>query len=169
MEKMRVVRELSSLVHNLRSEAKQPLRQKMASVVIKGSKGIKSSKALVELLRNEVNVSVVKFDTPMGKNFLKSKVRGVTVGLDVKLTPELQKEGLLRELLRELQDARKKQGLVVGQKANLAYSTNDTELSKLIEDNQKEIASSGHFLKVEQVTIEGELLMGGKLQVKITI
>lgn len=169
LEKMQVVRNLSSLVHNLRSEAKQPLRQKMASAAIKGSKGIKSDKELVELLRDEVNVSAVKFDTPMNKNFLRSKAGGITVGLDTKLTPELEKEGLLRELLRELQDARKKRGLEVGQKAKLTYSTNDTALSKLIENNQKEISSAGHFLRIEQAIIKGEPLMGGRLQVKITI
>ncbi len=169
LEKMRVVRNLSSLVHNLRSEAKQPLRQKMAMVIIKGSKGIKSDKELVELLRDEVNVLAVKFDTPMGKAFLRSKTGSITVGLDTKLTPELEKEGLLRELLRELQDARKRQGLMVGQKAKLTYDTNDGLLSKLIEDNQKEIASSGHFLKVERAAIKGEPAMGGRLQVKITI
>ena len=74
----------------------------------------------------------------------------------------------MRELLRELQDARKKHGLMVGQKANLKYSTKDEVLSELIEVNKKEIASSGNFLKVERVTIKGEPVMGGKLEIKIT-
>ncbi len=168
LEKMMVVRSLASMVHNLRSEAKQPLRQKMASLVIKGSKGIKSDSNLVELLREEANVLAVKFDTPMGKNFLKDKVGVITVGLDTKLTPELEKEGLLRELLRELQDARKKHGLMVGQKAKLAYKTNDTSLANLIEDNQKGIISSSNFLEIKKVTTRGEPIMGGRLEVKIT-
>ena len=165
---MMVVRSLASMVHNLRSEAKQPLRQKIASLVIKGSKGIKSDSNLVELLREEANVLAVKFDTPMGKNFLKDKVGVITVGLDTKLTPELEKEGLLRELLRELQDARKKHGLMVGQKAKLAYKTNDTSLANLIEDNQKGIISSSNFLEIKKVTTRGEPIMGGRLEVKIT-
>ena len=168
LEKMQIIRNLSSSIHNLRSEAKQPLRQKMASVVIKGSKGVKTDKELVGLLREEVNVSEVKFDAPMNKYFLKTKAGNITIGLDQKLTPELEKEGLLRELLRELQDARKKHGLMVGQKANLKYSTKDEVLSELIEVNKKEIASSGNFLKVERVTIKGEPVMGGKLEIKIT-
>ena len=168
LEKMQIVRGLASLVHNLRSEAKQPLRQKMASVVIKGSKGIKSDKELVRLLKEEANVLAVNFDTPMRKGFVKSKIGSVTVGLDTNLTPELEKEGLLRELLRELQDARKEQGLAVGQKAKLTYDTQDAMLSKLMEENQKEIASIGHFLKVERGTVKGKSVMGGKLQVKIT-
>ena len=169
LEKMQVIRDLASLVHNLRSEVKQPLRQKMASIVVKGSKGIKSDKEFVELLKDEVNVLVVKFDISMDKGFVKSKVRDIAVGLDTKLTPELEKEGLLRELLRELQDARKEHGLVVGQKAKLTYDTQDLVLSALIEENQKEVASAGHFLKVERGTVKGNPVMGGRLQVKITV
>ncbi|MCR4260841.1 MAG: isoleucine--tRNA ligase [Candidatus Colwellbacteria bacterium] len=169
LERMQIIRNLSSLTHNLRSEAKQPLRQKMASVVIKGSKGIKTDKELISLLREEVNVLEVKFDTPINKNFLKTKMGEVTIGLDQKLTPALEKEGLLRELLRELQDARKKHGLMVGQKANLAYNTIDIALSELIETNKKEIASAGNFIKIERETIKGESVMGGRLEIKITV
>lgn len=168
LDKMVIVRNLSSMVHNLRSEAKQPLRQKMASLVIKGSKGIKSDKNLVELLREEANVLAVKFDTPMRKNFLKVKVDNITLGLDTKLTPELEREGLLRELLRELQDARKKHGLMVGQKANLAYRTEDATLVHLIENHKGEIAASGNFIEISQLNSGGEFIMGKRIEVKIT-
>ena len=167
LEKMQTIRELSSLTHNLRSEAKQPLRQKMASIVVKGSKGIKTDKKLIELLREEVNVSVVRFNASIGKNFLKSKAGSITVGLDTKLTLELEKEGLLRELLRELQDARKKHGLIVGQKAKLQYNTADPMLNKLIEDNKKEIGILGHFSDIEYGVAGGEPAMNGRLEIKI--
>ncbi len=168
LEKMELIRSFASAVHNLRAEAKQPLRQKMAKVVIKGSKGLKSSKELVELLREEVNVEQITFDTKMGKDFIKTKVGSVTVALDTKLTESLKREGLLRELLRQLQDVRKRQGLEVGQKAKLNYSTSDKQLTELIEENVDSIKEASHFSEVKEgASSEGIEVMDGRLKVTI--
>ena len=50
VEKMELIRSLASTVHNLRAEAKQPLRQKMASVVLKDVKGIKGNKEMLSAM-----------------------------------------------------------------------------------------------------------------------
>ncbi|MEX2054078.1 MAG: isoleucine--tRNA ligase [Candidatus Colwellbacteria bacterium] len=168
LEKMALIRDLSSAVHNLRAEAKQPVRQKMATVTITNSKGIKSTKELIDILREEVNVEEISFDKPMGKTFLKTKVGSITVGLDTKLTKGLIREGQLRELMRQLQDVRKKHDLNVGQKAKLTYDTSDKELSSLIEDNLENIKASGHFAQItKKASTGGEELMGGILKVNI--
>ncbi|MDP3953333.1 MAG: isoleucine--tRNA ligase [bacterium] len=168
LEKMNLIRNLASAVHNLRAEAKQPVRQKMASVAIKGSKGVKSNKELVEILREEVNVEKISFDTALGKSFLKTKMDSVTVGLDPELTEGLKREGQLRELMRQLQDIRKKQGLDVGQRARLTYSTSNKEVSALVEDNMEFIKTSGHFIQVEEgPTPGGDELLNGDLKVTI--
>ncbi|MBU2101696.1 isoleucine--tRNA ligase, partial [Patescibacteria group bacterium] len=79
LEKMATVRDLSSAVHTLRAEAKEPLRQKMATIILKNTKGLKTNKELVELLREEVNVEQVKFDTKASKDYISTKVGGSTI------------------------------------------------------------------------------------------
>ena len=169
LEKMDLVRNLASAVHNLRAEASQPLRQKMASVVLKDVKGLKTKKELVQQLQEEVNVQEVKFDTNLGKTFVSTKVDDVTVALDTKLTDELKEEGLLREVVRALQEARKKSGLNVGEKANLKYEAKDKGLAELIEKYSSYIQESSHFEKIEEDKVKsGTDLLDGKLTVKVS-
>jgi len=168
LQKMSLVRSLASAVHNLRAEAKQPLRQKMATVVLKGTKGLKSDKELVSLLQDEVNVENIAFDTSIKKGFLKTTVDGVMVALDPKLSEALKKEGLLRDLLRQLQDARKKDGLAVGQKVKLTYETTNKTLSVLIEESKEIIKDSSHFTDVIKGKVpKGVSLMGDDLKIKL--
>ena len=50
---------------------------------------------------------------------------GETVALDVTITPELRREGLAREVVRLVQDARKSDGLNVSDRIWLRWSTDD--------------------------------------------
>jgi isoleucyl-tRNA synthetase len=48
---------------------------------------------------------------------------GVTLALDLEITPDLRREGLARELIRAVQDARKAAGLAVADRIELAIET----------------------------------------------
>ncbi len=169
LEKMALVRTLSSAVHTLRAKAKQPLRQRLATVVLKDVQGLKENKELVELLRGETNVGTVVFYAKrLDKNFISTKADGATVYLDKTLTKELVAEGLLRELMRGLQDARKKAGLNVGQEVNLVYKTSSRELLDLINREADYIQKAGYFRNIKQEkAIQGEELFKGLLTVAI--
>jgi isoleucyl-tRNA synthetase len=54
--------------------------------------------------------------------------KGVTVGLDTAITPELKSEGLARELVRRIQDLRKKANFNIEDRINTYYQT-DGELT----------------------------------------
>ncbi|PIR97926.1 MAG: isoleucine--tRNA ligase, partial [Candidatus Colwellbacteria bacterium CG10_big_fil_rev_8_21_14_0_10_42_22] len=164
IQKMELIRNLASAVHTLRAQAKQPLRQKMASIVVKNSKGIKDNKGLVEILKDEINVDVVKFGVSTNKNFISTKVDGINIYLDKHLTQELKTEGLLRELMRALQDARKKAGLEVGQKVILEYKTKDNDVLALFDKENKQIKELGHFSGIKEGSVKnGKKLLGEKL------
>jgi isoleucyl-tRNA synthetase len=53
---------------------------------------------------------------------------GETVALEIAITPELRREGLAREVVRTVQDARKSDGLDVSDRISLRWSTADPEL-----------------------------------------
>ncbi|MDD5710608.1 MAG: isoleucine--tRNA ligase [Candidatus Colwellbacteria bacterium] len=169
LEKMGLVRTLASAVHTLRAKAQQPLRQRMAAVVLKGTNELKTERALTELLRDEINVESVSFYTKRpGKNFVSVKVGRATVYLDKNLTEKLVAEGLLRELMRGLQDARKKAGLNVGQKVDLAYTTDSQKLLDLIGRETDRIKELGHLKEIrKESAVQGEKLFKGELTIAI--
>lgn len=138
---MAQVRVLVSSVHMLRAEKGLSLRQPLAKLTLEGKTigALQGQQELLEILRDEVNVKqivVVDEDslptgewivTPVGKLLL-----------DTDLTDELKEEGRYRELLRKLQDARKKAGLQVGEMANLQYQTSDPEVKTVFSKFQEE-------------------------------
>ena len=57
---------------------------------------------------------------------------GETVALDVTLTPELRREGMAREVVRLVQDARKSDGLNISDRIWLRWRTEDDELAEAL-------------------------------------
>ncbi len=70
-----------------------------------------------------------------------------TVALEVAITDELRREGLAREFIRLVQDARKGDGLAVTDRIALRWSTGDRELAGALSEHRAMIA--GEVLAVE--------------------
>ena len=66
---------------------------------------------------------------------------GETVALDVTITPELRREGLAREVVRLVQDARKSDGLNISDRISLRWSTDDPELAAALTEHGAMIAA----------------------------
>jgi isoleucyl-tRNA synthetase len=60
---------------------------------------------------------------------------GETVALEIAITPELRREGLAREVVRLVQDARKGDGLDVSDRISLHWSTADPELAAALTEH----------------------------------
>lgn len=63
---------------------------------------------------------------------VKKVVKGKEVAFDLVVTPELKREGMMREVVRQVQNARKQAGLNVDDRINLRLATDDDELQKTI-------------------------------------
>jgi len=72
---------------------------------------------------------------------------GETVALEVTITDELRREGLAREFIRLVQDARKGDGLAVTDRITLRWSTGDHDVAAALTEYQTMIA--GDVLAVE--------------------
>ena len=72
---------------------------------------------------------------------------GETVALDLDVTPELRREGLAREVIRLVQDARKADGLEVSDRIVLRWGAADPELAAALTEHGRLIA--GEVLATE--------------------
>jgi isoleucyl-tRNA synthetase len=63
------------------------------------------------------------------------------VELDLEITPDLHREGLMREVVRCVQAARKQAGLNVDDRINLALKTDNDELKQAIQEHKDTIMS----------------------------
>ncbi len=93
-----------------------------------------------QIVEEELNVKVAHLSA--------SKTNEVSTQLDLKLTPELKREGAMREVVRNVQNARKQAGLDVDDRINLALSTTDDELRKAISTHRSTIADETLALDV---------------------
>ncbi len=95
IEKMKIIRESAEIAHSMRKELKIPVRQPLQTLILKkGDKAGIADEGLLKILREEVNAKQILWDN---KN-----------EWDTELTPELKAEGEARELIRQIQDERKR-------------------------------------------------------------
>jgi len=110
-----------------RAKAGIKVRQPLASLKF-SIFNFQFSNELAVLIKDEVNVKEVTFD----KN-LKTEV-----ALDTEITPELKREGMVRELMRRIQEMRKQAGYKPKDRVRLRYAGSDS-LKELLRENQKTI------------------------------
>lgn len=128
---MQEVREISAQALSLRQEANIKVRQPLSSLKIKNTKSrIKKYPELLELLKDEINVKQIIFDET-----IKDELE-----LDTNITPDLKEEGILRELIRQIQNERKEKALVPQDKIKITLKVKDPNLQTLIEKNKELIA-----------------------------
>lgn len=146
IEEMEEVRKIVSLGLEARAKSGIKVRQPLASLKIKSlpadeagqTSNLKSQEQLLKLIKDELNVKEVIFD---------DKISG-EVELDTAITPELKEEGELRELIRGLQDLRKKSGLNPSDKIVLLVQA-ETRALEFMEKFAEEIKKSAGLEKLE--------------------
>ena len=120
---------------------------------------------LQDIFRDELNIKTVEFHIP--ENTSKTPVAGI-LDIDFELTLELKREGLMREVIRAVQNARKKAGLNVDDRIKLSLKA-EGELAEAIEEHKQTILdetlakslSQDNYEYTETVEIEhNELTLG---------
>ncbi|MDO8425547.1 MAG: class I tRNA ligase family protein [bacterium] len=114
------------IVLEARSTAGVPVRQPLASAAL----GEKYHGVFHTIVADETNVKVVQIDPALD---------GDAVRLDTALSPELQREGMARELIRKVNGLRKEMGLTPSDRIRVAYATADATLTQAIAEHRVDI------------------------------
>jgi len=120
-KKMIETRKIVNMALAERAKAKIKVRQPLISLQVPG---FKIPKELLELIKEEVNVKKITF--------------GKGLKLDTKITPELREEGIVREVIRQIQEMRKRAQLKPHHKV-LVRGSGTNELNKILARNKKVI------------------------------
>lgn len=131
-EEMQKAKGLVESLLALREEQKLRLRWALKEAVVQTSSGKELSKTR-DLIARMAKVKKLSESSkvPLGKNWAKKEVSGeIVVFLDTSADESLKNEWELAELLRRVQEARKKAGLKPGQKASLLIECSDEKFLK---------------------------------------
>ena len=122
LDEMRTVREYVNQALSIRAKERVKIRQPLASVTVPMLGGVVNFE---DILTEELNVKQV--------------AEGNELSLDLNLTPELKREGLMREVIRHIQAARKDAGLNVDDRIELFLDTDEQELTAAIHEHASTI------------------------------
>jgi len=137
---MAEVRRVASLVLEARQRAGIKVRQPLASVTLKGDL-LQGKEELCALLVDEVNVKEVLFGSGFDEE----------VQLNTELTPELEREGQVRDLVRSVQALRKQSGLAPEDRVQLRIS--NTVSDKLLTAAHEDLARVAGVAAVNKVVL----------------
>jgi isoleucyl-tRNA synthetase len=132
LERMAYVRDVINEGLSQRAAAGIKVRQPLAKVTVGGTAEFFDSLGgeYFDIIKEELNVKDVVHDC-----------NGTDIVIDTLLTPELKREGMMREVVRNVQNARKQAGLEVDDHIHLSLSTTDDELHKAITEHKDIIAT----------------------------
>lgn len=147
-KRMKLARAVAAEGLKQRSLAGVKVRQPLAELEIRGEE-LKKYPELVQLIRDEVNVKQVKFVKSRGKQAL--------AVLNTTVTEALRREGMAREIIRNIQELRRDLGLRPKEAIHVQFAGSPKAFS-IVEDWKKEIK---HDVNAKA------LQMGGKKKFKI--
>jgi len=155
LDEMAQLREYINEGLSLRASAGLKVRQPLASVTVPKVGQFVNFEAV---LAEELNVKKV--------------IVGKAIAIDENLTPELKREGLMREIVRHVQNARKKAELNVDDRIHLSLKSDDGEVSEAIKEHHDTIANETLAKHLDEADFDDGYtqsfeLDGAKLELKL--
>lgn len=131
------------------------VRQPLASVklinTISQDTPAEVAQFLIDIAKDELNVKSVEAVTDS-----ESEPAQPSVVYDLTITPELKREGLMREIVRHVQSARKQAGLQIDDRIVLSISSDDSEISQAIDAFADVIKAETLAVELNSVINESE-------------
>lgn len=160
LEEMEMARKIVEISLGVRAESGLKVRQPLQALhyAIKG-KNSGLSDAMQMIIADEVNVKELLFDEEImvtvenNSSYHVAEAGGVTVALDTLLTPPLIEEGAVRDLIRSIQDLRKKAGLNPSDRVTLTIPMAQFQLVQKNATTIKEVVGATAVTEGEKLQI----------------
>ncbi len=154
---MDAVKQIVEAAHGLRAQGNLKVRQPLATLEVNSAAGLAGQENYLNILADELNVEQVKVvdNLSAGDNWLTAPVNNFNIALNKELTEDLQDKGIVRELIRLINNLRKEAGLIPTDRPTELYSTNSQYLLSVINKYHEEIAkgtSAGSLEQAENIT-----------------
>ena len=131
------------------------VRQPLASVklinTISQDTSAEVAQFLIDIAKDELNVKSVEIVTDSESESVQP-----SVVYDLTITPELKREGLMREIVRHVQSARKQAGLQIDDRIVLSIFSDDSEISQAIDAFADVIKAETLAVELNSVVDESE-------------
>ncbi len=150
---MAAARRAVTLGLQAREQAKIKVRQPLAGALITGT-GADQANLQAAIVAEELNVKAVRVAPSANAEdgWVSTADGGMIVAIDTRMTPELRAEGMARELLRAIQNLRKKSGLAVSDRIHLGIEA-PPEVWEAIEPHLDWLASETLATSTERVAV----------------
>ena len=143
LDYMKITRKIVELALARRAEAGIKIRQPLQQLTVNNQQ---LSGEYLELIKDEVNVKEV---------ICKEGNGDLSVELDINITSELKQEGLLRELVRTINNMRKQAGLTINDKIEIKYNSLDENVKNIFNKFSNEL---------KKQTLADEISVGENLE-----
>jgi isoleucyl-tRNA synthetase len=122
LEEMELVRKVVEMGLALRAESGIKVRQVLGELSVDGHKFEEGAMAIIA---DELNVNRVMTGNVADPRWIVKTESSLKVALNTEITPELKKEGLVREIVRTVNQIRKEMKLTIEDRVVVTYETND--------------------------------------------
>ena len=144
-KQMNSVRSIVKEGLSMRAKANIKVRQPLDKVILYGKDfgfvgELNRTFDYMGLIKDELNVKHVKLRP--------EDDREDKIDIDMEITPELKREGLMREVIRHVQSARKKAGLQVDDRIELGVTSSDSEITQAVDMSADTIKAETLAVKI---------------------
>lgn len=165
IEQMSLVRKFVEMGLALRAEKSIKVRQPLSKLLVNK----KLSKEILEIIAEELNVKKAEVEIKqISDGFIIKEDGGLKVGLDVVLTDGLKNEGLLREIIRTINQIRKEQKMTISDRVIVRFNTQNEPLEFVFEKYKEEIKKAVLAYSVDEGEAEQEIEIEG-IKLKISV
>jgi len=138
IDKMAITRKIVEMGLSLRAQENIKVRQVLAKLQIKNNNELE--KGYLDLIRDELNLKEVEIVSEISEKFVSSGEGELSIGLDTQITFELRQEGIVRELVRNINALRKNNKLTINDSVKLYYEVENEEIRDVFKKFNDQIA-----------------------------
>lgn len=154
LNNMSLARKVVEMGLSLRAENGVKVRQPLSRLM---TYDLGLTAELKQIVADELNIKSVE-DKISDGDFIVKEDSGLKIGLDITLTDDLKKEGLLREVVRTINQIRKEQKMTIEDRVAVEYSTEDELLQSVFVDFAEELKKSVLATEVVKTSLGTSML-----------